>query len=121
MTLFAHAALSAAITYQISDNIPLTIVSAIVGTLNDVSRVLLREKDWNGSYASLHNPFKAIKNKTHRYITLFIMTLFYPMGIHALVDYYWHKPSGGWYPWGVRAEIAIFWPFFVFWLLYIAV
>ena len=69
-----------------------------------------RDKNEWGWYLFWHNPIGIYK----------LFWLIPPIALHLLIDKYWHKEEGGWYSWGLKAEIVgwiicIFVGYLLFW------
>ena len=112
MTILAHGTMSAAITSLITDN-PIIIISTfILGILNDILRVILREQTWNGTYLLLHRPdiyfSKFGRNPRDAWYIYALWVIIFPIGLHALIDWKLHKESGGWYWYAYPIEL-LFW------------
>lgn len=111
MTIPAHAIISAIVTAQFFSDWRVILIAAILGTVNDMVRIIKKE-GWGESYLYFHKPTEYLENKkcgtSWFFFTVWFFVIFYPIGLHWLIDKFWHKKEGGWYWWGKYVE-AIFW------------
>jgi len=118
MTLLLHGAISALVTLPFTNDWRVLGIAALIGMMNDLLRVIFREKDWGGTYLMLHNPKEYIYQNCapawQKWVIYGLLIIVYPLGLHAVMDWYWHKQEGGWYWWGIYGEAVI-------WLLLIGV
>jgi len=104
MTFVQHGAMAGLVTAYLGGPWELCVAIGIIGTLPDILPVI--GTDYDALYAKYHS----WNNNWLAYL--------WPSALHILIDKFWHKPTGGWYPWGYIvepvvwvAEILLVWRF----------
>ena len=110
MTILAHGTMAAAIAYTWTQDPLHTLFFFFLGITNDSLRKLFREPTWNGTYLLLHRPdiyfSKLGRNPKDAWYIYALWIIVFPIGLHALVDWYLHKESGGWYWYAYPVELS---------------
>jgi len=111
-SLPTHGVMSAAIMWQLTHDVLITVFAFFLGIMNDALRVVFNEPDWSGTYELLHRPDryfnKLDRNPRDAWYIYALWMIVPPIGLHAIVDFYLHKPTGGWHWWAWPIE-GLFW------------
>lgn len=107
MTVFSHGIMAGLITYKITKNLPVSIISGVIGAVPDLARIYDRlfRKD-NKWYEFFHLPWwnKGLM-QTFGYLSWIIP----PIGLHELVDYTCHDKQRWNIQWWAFLYESIFW------------
>jgi hypothetical protein len=96
MTFVQHGTIAGILTHYAGCPWEVCVVVGVIGTLPDVLPALGMV---NGEYDTLYARYHKWDNNWLAYLL--------PSALHILIDKFWHKPTGGWYWWGVMAETYI--------------
>ena len=111
MTTPAHATMTAGITIAFTDDVRVIVAMVLLAILPDAIRLI--DKKWNGFYLSIHRPDKYFGNRASQLVVYGIWILFWPIGLHCIIDLPLHKDSGGWRKYSYLVEV-------LFWLVIVA-
>jgi len=112
MTFPAHGTMTAAISYVWLHDPVIILFFATLGIMNDLLRIIFNEPNWQGTYQILHRPDKYFnrfgRNPKYAYYIYVLWIIVWPIGLHSIIDWYWHKENGGWKWWGWPVEV-LYW------------
>lgn len=96
MTFFSHGTMAGVITYSLTNNMPVSIISGVLGSVPDLGKPFIP-----GWYGFFHRPWL---NKGIKRILGFMSWVIPPIGFHWLIDFLCHD----WESWNPQEWMTLF-------------